>query len=118
MCLRKAENEQNGIETIIGKSVDLHKAAENDFEFEDSTFGNPVLKVPLYDFKMESTTDSCGFNAYAVLIFLENMVVKHVQRFGYLHFRGGGSIGCKLEVFKSLSLEKEAERKIMRLVCE
>jgi hypothetical protein len=117
MCLRKAENKENGIEMIIGKSVNLHKAAESDFDFDDSIFGDPVLKVPLYDFKMESTIDGCGFNAYAVLIFLENMVVKHIQRFGYLYFRGGGSIGCKLNVFKSQSLEKEAERKIMELFC-
>lgn len=115
MCLRKAEDRKYGIEMIIGKSIDLQKAEECDFDFDDSIFGSPVLKVPLYNFKMESRTDGCGFNAYAVLIFLENMVVKHVQRFGYLHFRGGGSIGCKLEVFKSQSLEREAERKLMKL---
>jgi|GEM_PF-88010 len=112
----KAESPKSRLDSIIGRRIDLKKAEENDFDFDDSNYENPVLHLPLFDFETGNSTDRNGFNAYAVVIFLENMVVKGFQRVGYLQFRGGGSIDCKLDMFKSHFLEDEAERKIMKIL--
>ncbi len=56
---------------LIGKEVDLRKAAENDFDYDRINYPQPVLEKFLSGFEVETVTDRHGFISYSIKISLE-----------------------------------------------
>ncbi len=49
---------------FISKIINMEKALENDFEYDDANFGKPVLELDLFSFDILGTTDSYSCNSY------------------------------------------------------
>ncbi len=104
---------------LIGKEVDLLKAAENDFDYDRLNYPQPVLEKFLSGFEVETVTDRHGFISYSIKISLENRRIKRIERIAY-----SPNICCerrlefKMERFTSPPLEKEAYENIAKILNE
>lgn len=103
---------------IIGRRVDLSKIGKEDLSitYEENMYDYPSIEVFLSDFVYDGPTDRYGYNAYSVLIFLENEKVKDVQRMGHLHMCGGQGSDFDMSRFPHPGLEAEAEKRLKKLV--
>lgn len=108
-----------GLSELMGKEVDLRKADDHDFEYDDINYPQPVLEKYLSSFELKTLTDRHGFISYSIRISLENRKIKHIERIAYSpNICSERRHEFKMENFKNPLLEKEAYENIIKILKE
>lgn len=104
------------LECLIGGTIDLGKADENDFDYDRVNYPRPVLDKMLSCCE-EDKAGPNGFFAYSIRISLAGFRIVNIERIALsLNISGENRVEFKLNGFPSGALEKEALVEVINIM--
>ena len=108
---------KTGLKKLIGKKINLESAFDNDFDFDNVNYTQPILEKSLFDYEVQGQMDKNGFIAYSIRVTLDGAKIRNIQRISLsANISGESMIEFNLNEFGSSQLEKEAYQVIRKIL--